>query len=194
MVDTAGDITIEPAWRAGVSKRGVIRSGLSNKLLGVKSMLIEYLSDRVDLIPELAELHLAEWGHLRPGQTLESRIAALNGCLGKAEVPSTVIATDGDQLVGSALLVEHDMSTRKDLSPWLAGVLVKPKFRKAGVATALIQRIEAEASALKVPRLYLYTDKESGFYAKRGWSELEACEYRGILVTIMSKAVLGPTQ
>ena len=157
-------------------------------------MLIENLSDRVDLLPELAQLHLAEWGYLRPGQTLEDRIAALTGCLGKAEIPTAVVATDKDKLVGSALLVEHDMSTRKDLTPWLAGVLVKSQYRKSGVATALVQRIESEASALNIPRLYLYTDKESAFYAKRGWRELESCVYWRVHVTIMSKSILGDEQ
>ena len=152
-------------------------------------MLIEYLADRVDLIPELAELHLAEWGYLRPGQTLDDRLAALNACLGKGAVPSAVVATEGDELIGSALLVEHDMSTRKDLSPWLAGVFVKPQFRKSGVAGALIQRIEAEATGMAVPMLYLYTDKEAGYYAKRGWRQLESCDYRGVAVNIMSKAL-----
>ena len=152
-------------------------------------MLIEYLSDRVDLLPELAKLHLAEWGHLSPGQTLEDRIAALSGCLRKAEIPTAVVATHGDQLIGSALLVENDMSTRKELTPWLAGVLVKPQNRKSGVATALIQRIETEASAMSVPRLYLYTDKGSGFYSRRGWRELECCEYCRVPVTIMFKSV-----
>ncbi len=150
-------------------------------------MLIEYLADRPDLIPELAELHLAEWGHLRPGQTLPDRVSALKGCTGKASIPSTVVATNGQELLGSALLVAHDMSTRTDLSPWLAGVFVKPAFRKAGVATKLIQRIESEASALGVNRLYLYTDKESDFYSKRGWIIHEACEYRGVAVTVMLK-------
>ncbi|MEJ2743799.1 MAG: GNAT family N-acetyltransferase [Gammaproteobacteria bacterium] len=158
-----------------------------NKLLGGKIMLIEYLADRPDLIPELAELHLAEWGHLKPDQALQDRVAALNGCTGKSSIPLGVVATNGNELLGSALLVAHDMSTRQDLSPWLAGVFVKPACRKMGVATELIQRIESEASALRIHRLYLYTDKESDFYAKRGWSIHDACEYRGLAVTVMFK-------
>ena len=154
-------------------------------------MLIEYLADRGDLIPELAELHLAEWGYLRPGQTLDDRLAALNACLGKGSIPSAVVAAEGDELMGSALLVEHDMSRRKDLSPWLAGVFVKSHFRRSGVAAALIRRIESEATGMGVPRLYLYTDKEAAYYAKRGWGQLESCDYRGVAVTVMSKTMAG---
>lgn len=152
-------------------------------------MVIEYLADRADLVPELAALHLAEWGYLRPGQTLEDRVTALGNCLGKLAIPSALVATNGSELLGSALLVEHDMSTRKELSPWLAGVLVKPQYRNSGVATELIQGIESQASGMGVKKLYLYTDKEAEFYAKRGWSIHDACDYRGILVAIMSKTV-----
>ena len=168
-----------------------MKTGLSTASFDLNGILIEYLADRVDLIPELAQWHFAEWGHFRPGQSLEDRLNALNACLGKLAIPSTVVATCGDELVGSALLVEHDMSTRKDLSPWLAGVFVKPQFRKAGVATLLIQRIEAEAAALDIPKLYLYTNNESDFYARRGWRALESGKYRGVAVTIMSKPVPG---
>ncbi|MGJ8668847.1 MAG: GNAT family N-acetyltransferase [Oceanococcus sp.] len=152
-------------------------------------MLVEYLADRTEFAPELAALHLAERGLLRPGQTLEDRIESLNGCLGKEATPSTVVATEGPELIGSALLVTHDMSTRRDLSPWLAGVFVKPSFRKMGVATALIQRVESETLLMEVPQLYLYTDKESSFYSSRGWGVLEVCEYRDLEVTVMFKSI-----
>lgn len=150
-------------------------------------MLIEYLQDRKELLPELAQLHFAEWGHFRPGQTIEDRIESLERCAGKATIPSVIVATAGPELIGSAMLVPHDMSTRKDLSPWLAGVFVKPSYRRSGIATDLTKRIEQEAASLEVPTLYLYTEKESEFYAKRGWEALATCDYQGLEVTIMSK-------
>jgi GNAT superfamily N-acetyltransferase len=155
--------------------------------LGAKAVIIEYLEDRKELLPELAELHFAEWGRFRPGQSVEDRIDGLERCSGKATIPSTVVATDGRELIGSAMLVTHDMSTRKDLSPWLAGVFVKPSYRKSGIATKLIERIEQEAAALETPVLFLYTDKESEFYSRRGWKPAERCEYKGVHVTIMTK-------
>ena len=150
-------------------------------------MIIEYLEDRKELLPELAELHFAEWGRFRPGQSVEDRINSLERCSGKATIPSTVVATDGRELIGSAMLVTHDMSIRKDLSPWLAGVFVRPSYRKSGIATKLIERIEQEAAALETPVLFLYTDKESEFYSRRGWKPAERCEYKGVHVTIMTK-------
>jgi GNAT superfamily N-acetyltransferase len=53
------------------------------------------------------------------------------------------------------MLVAHDMDTRMDLSPWLAGVFVAPHHRRRGVGAALVQRIIDEATGLGVEQLYL---------------------------------------
>lgn len=156
-------------------------------------MNIEYLADRKDFLTELAELHFAEWGYMRPDQTVDDRVQGLSRCCQREEIPTVVIGSNRGVLVGSALLVEHDMSTRRDLSPWLAGVYVKPEFRQSGLATRLIERIEQEATALQVPQIFLYTDKEQDFYTKRGWRGLENTQYRGLEVTIMSKLLGRPT-
>lgn len=70
---------------------------------------------------------------------------------------------------------------------------MKPSYRRSGIATELIKRIEQEAAALEVPRLYLYTDKEMDFYSMRGWEIVGTCDYQGLEVTIMSKK-LGAQQ
>jgi len=50
----------------------------------------------------------------------------------------TLIAFEGGQPVGLVSLVLHDMDTRKDLSPWLAGLHIRLPFRSLGIALALI--------------------------------------------------------
>ena len=150
---------------------------------------IDYLSDHRSLLPELARLHFEEWSYLAPQETLEERTRRLTGLCGRRKIPAALVAVDGPHLVGSALLVAHDMSTRKDLSPWLAGVYVKSAYRCQGVGTRLIARVEAEAAALNVPRLHLYTPSEEKFYMRRGWHTIERTEYRNAQVTVMDKTV-----
>jgi N-acetylglutamate synthase-like GNAT family acetyltransferase len=152
-------------------------------------MRIEYLADRADFIPELARLHFQEWGYLRPEQTLEARTKSLRARCGHRCIPQVVVATIDDEVLGSAMLLTHDLDIRKDLSPWLAGVYVKSAYRKQGIATQLICRIEEEASALGVRRLYLYTPSAEAFYSRLGWQLTERCEYKGICVTVMEKTV-----
>jgi predicted N-acetyltransferase YhbS len=150
-------------------------------------MRIEYLADRAEFVPQLACLHFAEWGYLRPDETLEGRTDRLRACLGRNSIPTVVIAVSDDELCGSAMLVAHDMDSRPKLTPWLAGVLVIPGLRRRGIGSALVERITAEARSIGVPTLYLYTPGTEEFYARRGWTLLEHCEHRGARVAVMSK-------
>ncbi len=70
---------------------------------------VEYLADRREFIPTVARWLHADWGHLRPGETVEDRAARVERDCGHCEVPTTFVALAGDQLVGSASLVDHDM-------------------------------------------------------------------------------------
>ena len=62
------------------------------------------------------------------------------------------------------------MAERPQLSPWLADVYVAIEYRRQGIGSALVQRIIAEALALGVETLYLYTADQQRFYERLGWS------------------------
>ena len=150
-------------------------------------MRIDYLADHPSLVPALAQLHFEQWGHLRPDEPLESRTHRLEASCGRGGVPSVVVALEKGALAGSAMLITSDMDTRPDLTPWLAGVYVLAGHRGRGIGAALVTRVEAEAAALGVARLYLYTPDAMAFYARLGWAAEERCEYLGQAVTLMSK-------
>lgn len=150
-------------------------------------MRIEYLSDHQDLIPELARLHFSEWGHLHPEETLAERTDRLRLCSGSGAIPTVLVALEGGGLCGAAMLVAHDMDTRPELTPWLAGVYVLPACRHRGLGSALVERAVSVAASLGVARLYLYTPDASAFYARLGWSVLDRGEYLGKQVTVMTK-------
>ena len=161
----------------------IYRFQLDRKL---QPMEIGYLADHKDFIPTLANWHHREWAYLRPGESLEARTVRLRGSCGHREIPTVVIAFADGVLLGSAMLVDHDMDTRMDLSPWLAGVFVSPEQRRHGIGGALVQRVIEEAAGLGVRRLYLYTPSAEEFYARRGWSLVEHTKYRGADVAVMS--------
>jgi GNAT superfamily N-acetyltransferase len=62
-----------------------------------------------------------------------------------------------DTLLGSAMLVAHDMDTRMQWTPWLAGVVVAPERRGRGIGATLAEHAARETSALGFCTLYLYT-------------------------------------
>lgn len=152
-------------------------------------MEIVTLADNKEFIAELAELHHAEWKHLNPSLTLEGRAEKIVKAAEREGIPSIFIAVSGSQLVGSAALVDNDMDTKPNLSPWLAAVYVKEAFRHQGIATELIARCEAEAARSKANAWYLYTEFASKLYEKLGWRHLERCEYKGVMVDVMCKQI-----
>lgn len=156
-------------------------------------MQIEYLADHPELVDELARLHFAQWGYLRPDQTLEQRTRRLEEQCGRGGVPSVVVALEEGDLCGSAMLVSSDMDSRPDLTPWLAGVYVAAACRGCGYGSALVRRIEEEASRSGARTLYLYTPNAMDFYARLGWVRGERGPYLGQDVTVMSRDVTQTT-
>ena len=150
-------------------------------------MKIAFLGEHLDVLPELARLQFDEWRHFSPDKTLEDRVCKLQELAASRELPFMVVAIEGNRLVGSAALVYEDLTTRKELSPWLASVFVKPEFRRKGVATTLVRHIEKSAEERGIRKLYLFTEHARGLYARLGWHDMEECEYQGVNVVIMSK-------
>ena len=144
------------------------------------------LADHMEALPTLARWQHAEWGNLRVGDTLEARTARLEAQAGRDGIPLTVVALENTTILGSASLIAHDMHTRPELSPWLAGVFVDPQYRRRGIAGELVRRIVAEAAKLGVPLLYLYTVHSEKLYASLGWKLMERTTYREHDVAIMT--------
>jgi N-acetylglutamate synthase-like GNAT family acetyltransferase len=151
-------------------------------------MTIEYLADQPGALPTLAQWLHREWGHTRPGATVETRRARLEGSCNRDRIPLTVVALEDGQVLGSASLIFHDMETRMELTPWLASVFVGEAYRRKGIGAELVRRIMAEAARLDVPVLYLYTVHSERFYAALGWTFYERTSYREQNIVIMTYA------
>jgi GNAT superfamily N-acetyltransferase len=152
-------------------------------------MHIDYLANHPEFISTLACWHHEEWSYLRPGDTIEARTARLRAECGRGQIPSVFIAFSGGTLFGSAMLIAHDMDTRMDLTPWLAGVFVTPDYRRRGIGSALVGRVVQGAAELGVRRLYLFTPSAERMYSRLGWSAVERTSYHGANVLVMSREV-----
>ncbi len=150
-------------------------------------MKIDFLGNHLSILPELAQLHFDEWRHFSPDKTLQDRVLKLRGVAKTSDIPFMVVAMNNGRLIGSAALVEEDMSTRKDLSPWFVSVFVKTDHRGNGIASSLVRHIEGEARKRGIEKLYLYTEHARELYLRLGWHDIEQCEYQGVNVAIMYK-------
>lgn len=112
------------------------------------------------------------------------RIEKMKSHLTPQFVPTTFIAVN-DELLGSAAVIEHDMDTRMELTPWLASVYVTPEFRKQGIGSKLVLHVMEKAKENNIDKLYLFTPDREAFYARLDWTTIEKTNYHGYDVTIM---------
>lgn len=151
-------------------------------------MRLEYLADHVSHLPQLATWQYAEFGYLNPANTVERYAERLTASLQKSAVPTTFIALQEDTLLGSASLVRQTI-THSHLSPWLSSVYVDPQYRGAGIASALVGRVERAAAEMGSERIHLFTPSSEKLYAALGWELLEYSDHHGLKIAIMSKTL-----
>ena len=152
-------------------------------------MKIVPLVERPELVDRVAAWGFAEWGHLNPGQTLQSRTARIRETMDADRVPIVLVALDdAGALVGTASLLFDDLEG-DPRNPWLASVFVPAEQRGKGIASALVVAIEEAARRLGYPILYLFTTSAARLYARLGWRALERRAYRGEHIQVMDKAL-----
>jgi GNAT superfamily N-acetyltransferase len=153
---------------------------------------IEHLGSHVHALQKIVSWVHAEWGPLMPDTPYSKMVSQFKERLSPHKIPETFVALRRDEIVGTASIVPHDMSTRMDLSPWLAAVYVPSEYRGMGIGSALVRAAIDEARYVGLERFYLITPDRVSFYTRLGWVELEKAEYRGENVTIMTYLVQEP--
>ena len=152
-------------------------------------MQIVPLVEHPEFVDQVAAWGFAEWGHLNPGQTLQSRTARIRESMNIDRVPIVLVARDdAGPMVGTASLLFDDLEG-DPRNPWLASVFVPPEQRGKGIASALVVAIEDAARRLGYPTLHLFTTSAAQLYARLGWRALERRDYRGEHIQVMDKAL-----
>ena len=150
-------------------------------------MHISYLVDHPEFISVLAPAMVAQWRDVLPDDTLEARTTQLRSHLNKNKLPLAWVAHDKGEVFGTAALRVHDLEDRKDLTPWLGGVFVRPEHRRRGVASALCLAVEQKTWSLGFDALYLFTPDKQSFYTRLGWHHWEKATWHGSPTDIMIK-------
>lgn len=148
-------------------------------------MRIDYLADHLEAAPLLAAWHSREWAALLPGWSEAEALAELRSHTGRRQVPTTFVAVEEGRVLGSASLLAADLDGWEHLGPWVASVYVVPDQRGRGLGKLLVRRAVAEARALAVPAVYLFTAGQEAFYEPLGWGVFERTRHHDSEVTIL---------
>lgn len=154
--------------------------------------MIDFLAHHAHFTAEMARLHHEEWQAMLPWMTHEETLAEFEDHAQRTTFPTTLVAVEGGRLQGSASLIARDLP-EEDLpgfgavTPWLASVLVLPEYRGRGLGSALVEAVVAHARGLGVPRLYLFTEGQEGFYRRSGWVDVHRFVLRGTPATVMAR-------
>ncbi len=116
----------------------------------------------------------AAWFHRKWGVPEEAYWKSMEDSLaGPGPVPQWYLALDEEagEIAGGAGAIENDFHQRKDLRPNLCALYMEERYRRQGIAGALLHCICADMVRRGVDTLYLVTDHTS-FYERYGWEFL----------------------
>lgn len=97
----------------------------------------------------------------------------LEDVMNKLETVETIVAVEDNKYLGSVAIFENDLTSRKDLIPWLASLIVTPESRDKKVGAKLMDQVKIEVKKQGYDKLYLRTGNAHEYYLKRGWNLVE---------------------
>jgi GNAT superfamily N-acetyltransferase len=150
-------------------------------------MFISYIKDVPECIIPLAQSIVEHWRYVLLKETVDSRVRKLQQHMNRTLLPIAWVAHSEFEVFGTAALRVHDLDDRKDLTPWLGGVFVRPEYRNRGIASFLCRVVEEKAWSLGFNSLYLHTPDQQSLYVTLGWQFLEPASWRGYSTEIMIK-------
>ncbi|HEX4153591.1 MAG TPA: GNAT family N-acetyltransferase [Steroidobacteraceae bacterium] len=156
--------------------------GRANLDAGIIEMKICFLADIPAAIPGLVQAFAEEWP--APSTLIAARF---HESAQREGLPSTLVALDGSDVLGTVSLGTRSVHSRPDLGPWLMALYVRPQNRRAGLGSALIAAAERQARAFELPRLYAGTSGAQSLFLRCGWSLLECVNEAGEPCSIFRK-------
>jgi len=86
-----------------------------------------------------------------------------------------------------ALCDFDDLEEFRKFKPWVAAFIVREDLRGQGIGEKVLKLVERKAINYGIKALYLWTEGERNFYAKRGYQYLETLAKPGRNIDLMHR-------
>ena len=152
----------------------------------MNAVAVRFLADVPGHAGTLARWHHAQWSDLYSDWSLDVATDELRDHATRRSLPTTLVAVQDDQPLGSVSLVLEDAPELRDQGDaWMASLYVRPEARGLGLGVRLARALVAFAAEQKVERLWLFTPEHAAFYARLGWRAQGSVTLRGVPVHLM---------
>ena len=147
---------------------------------------IDLLKNHPYAIPTLSNIWHEVLGKIWMPEIGIEEIEALTYEELKADTAITYIALYDKTPVGFCTMQLNE-DIRPDLGPWIADLVVDPKYQKQGIGKMLLDVIVRAAKDLGFEKLYLFTFDPTiiEYYARFGWEKIDMDEFKSHPVTVM---------
>ena len=134
------------------------------------------LADYPHLVAEVGHMRWREWGRPPEPTDLEFWVSVTGDEAGRISLPVSWVGVDGDgQAAGAVGLAEFDIDERRDRSPWVTGMIVRPDQRRQGIGRLLLATLTDWARGRGTLQVWVATGGEAAvsFYNDCGWKAVE---------------------
>ena len=139
--------------------------------------VVHLLADRADLLEAVTDLRWLEWGHAPEPIDRNWWHAATVREAGRSGLPMTWVASDESGALGAVGFGRFDIEERRDRSPWLLGMIVRPDRRGSGIGRLLLTHLETWAHRHGYQQFWVATGGAAvGFYQRCGWRIYETVD------------------
>ena len=150
--------------------------------------VVHLLADRADLLDAVTDLRWLEWGHAPEPIDWNWWHAATVREAGSSGLPMTWVASDQSGALGAVGLGQFDIEERRDRSPWLLGMIVRPDRRGAGIGRLLLTHLETWTHRHGYQQLWVATGGSAvGFYQRCVWRIYETVDREFEPATVLTK-------
>lgn len=134
-------------------------------------MRVDHLADHPEWMHLIAFMHQLEMREASE-RDFNWSIQQFSQRMNRDSLPMTLVAVEDTIPVGSVTLLENQLESHSNLTPWIASLFVLAQYRGCGIGSRLMREAELFASSIGYNSIYLFTHTAKSYYEAKGWNAI----------------------